>query len=655
MMMVSSIEKKQHIEEGPVTTKEKAQKKNDMKARSMLLMALPNEHLMTFNQYKDAKSLFVAIETRFDGSADNQGTKIAGTRIKTALEGLKKGLGYESYHAIPPPPIWLFSPPKLDLSNSRLEEFKQPEFESYGPKSCEIESKNPSKDIPNELKVYHDASLVKDRVSDNKDCLAESPVVIEKKTEDMLPLGEEPKEEELLVKELLKLNNVLFTDTGCFVLSPNFKLTDESQVLLKVPGRNNMRLGHINFKNINKLVKDNLARGLPSKCFENDQTCVACLKGKQHKASCKSKVQKSISQPLFMLHMDLFGPTFVSSLMRKKYWNLIEDMLPLGEEPKEEELLVKELLKLDNLARGLPSKCFENDQTCVACLKGKQHKASCNGPKWLFDIDVLIKLMNSVPVVAGTNSNDFVDSSLFDSSLNNAINNEPQPSSDAGHKDDEDVSKESKINNQEKPENSTQDVNTIGTSISTANTNVNTEVDLSNISNTYPFHSTLNTRICKDHSLDHVIGDVQSGVLKRRMTKTVNDQGFISVVYEWKTHKDFHTYLFACFLSQEEPKKVIQALKDLSWIEAMQEELLQFKLQQVWTLVDLPYGKRAFGCSCPMPHSKTQRDVKSAFLYGKVEEEVYVYQPLGFEDPEFPNKVYKIEKAIYGLHQAPRA
>ncbi|GKC19977.1 putative ribonuclease H-like domain-containing protein [Tanacetum coccineum] len=50
-----------------------------------------------------------------------------------------------------------------------------------------------------------------------------------------------------------------------------------------------------------------------------------------------------------------------------------------------------------------------------------------------------------------------------------------------------------------------------------------------------------------------------------------------------------------------------------------------------------------------------QMDVKSAFLYGKIEEEVYVCQPLGFEDPDFPNRVYKVEKALYGLHQAPRA
>ncbi|GJT26347.1 putative ribonuclease H-like domain-containing protein [Tanacetum coccineum] len=85
------------------------------------------------------------------------------------------------------------------------------------------------------------------------------------------------------------------------------------------------RLGHINFKNINKLVKDNLVRGLPTKRFENDQTCVACLKGKQHRASCKSKVLNPITKPLFMLHMDLFGPTFVSSLMHKKYCLVVTD------------------------------------------------------------------------------------------------------------------------------------------------------------------------------------------------------------------------------------------------------------------------------------------------------------------------------------------
>nr|GFB48891.1 ribonuclease H-like domain-containing protein [Tanacetum cinerariifolium] len=332
----------------------------------------------------------------------------------------------------------------------------------YEPKSCEKAPKNASKDIPNVPKEYLDAPLVKDSVSDNKDCSVESLVVVEKKTnvptiakvkfvrpkqqenpvrktvrprpvntarprpvntarprpvntarpnsavvnvvrvnqvnvvkasacwfwrptkpngalitlkrhnyidvrgrfngcsmhmtgnmsylsdfkefdrgyvtfgggenggrisgKGTLKTGEFDFKDVYFVKELTfnlisvsqmcdKKNSVFFTNNGCFVLSLDFKLTDESQVLLKVPRRNNMysvdiknifpkesltylvpkvtldesmlwhmRLGHINFKNINKLVKDKLVSGLPSKRFKNDQSCVACLKGKQYKA-----------------------------------------------------------------------------------------------------------------------------------------------------------------------------------------------------------------------------------------------------------------------------------------------------------------------------------------------------------------------------------
>ncbi|GJS12053.1 putative ribonuclease H-like domain-containing protein [Tanacetum coccineum] len=153
-----------------------------------------------------------------------------------------------------------------------------------------------------------------------------------------------------------KKNKVLFTDSECLVLSPEFKLPDENQVLLRIPRQNNMysfnlknivpsvglacliakatidesnkwhrRLGHVKFKNLNKLVKGNLVRGLPSKIFQNDHTCVACQKGKQHKASCKAKTVSSISQPLQLLHMDLFGPTFVRSLNHKTYCLVITE------------------------------------------------------------------------------------------------------------------------------------------------------------------------------------------------------------------------------------------------------------------------------------------------------------------------------------------
>nr|GEY72107.1 uncharacterized mitochondrial protein AtMg00810-like [Tanacetum cinerariifolium] len=85
------------------------------------------------------------------------------------------------------------------------------------------------------------------------------------------------------------------------------------------------RLGHINFKTMNKLVKGNIVRGLPTKVFENDNTCVACKKGKQHRASCKTKPVSFIDQPLYRLHMDLLGPTFVKSLNKKSYCLVVTD------------------------------------------------------------------------------------------------------------------------------------------------------------------------------------------------------------------------------------------------------------------------------------------------------------------------------------------
>nr|GEX72657.1 ribonuclease H-like domain-containing protein [Tanacetum cinerariifolium] len=110
--------------------------------------------------------------------------KLLGSQI---TDKRKNGLGFQSYNVVPPHATLVYNtgrcaPPKTDFSYAGLKEFKQPEFESYKPKSYEIESKNASEDIPNELKEYLDAPLVKDRVLDNKDCSIESPVVVEKKT-----------------------------------------------------------------------------------------------------------------------------------------------------------------------------------------------------------------------------------------------------------------------------------------------------------------------------------------------------------------------------------------------------------------------------------------------------------------------------------------
>nr|GEW42802.1 hypothetical protein [Tanacetum cinerariifolium] len=105
------------------------------------------------------------------------------------------------------------------------------------------------------------------------------------------------------------------------------------------------------------------------------------------------------------------------------------------------------------------------------------------------------------------------------------------------------------------------------------------EVDLGNIRNSYGVPTTLHTRIHKDHPIKNVIGEVKSSIQTRRMTKPNSEKGFFSVVYKEKSHVTLNTCLYACFLSQIKPTSTTKALSDLSWVEAMQEELLQFKLQ----------------------------------------------------------------------------
>ncbi|GJV01148.1 putative ribonuclease H-like domain-containing protein [Tanacetum coccineum] len=212
---------------------------------------------------------------------------------------------------------------------------------------------------------------------------------------------------------------------------------------------------------------------------------------------------------------------------------------------------------------------------------------------------------------------------------------------------------------------------------------VGAEADLNNLETTMNVSPIPTTRIYKDHPKDQIIRDINSATQTRRMTKISEEHAMVSYIKKQRrtNHKDYQNCLFACFLSQNEPKKVIQALTDPSWIEAMQEELLQFKLQKVWTLVDLPKGKRAIGTKWVYRNKKDERgivvrnkarlvaqgytqeegidydevfapvarieairlflayasfmglivyqmDVKSAFLYGTIEEEVAWYETL---------------------------
>ncbi|GKD90768.1 retrovirus-related pol polyprotein from transposon TNT 1-94, partial [Tanacetum coccineum] len=126
--------------------------------------------------------------------------------------------------------------------------------------------------------------------------------------------------------------------------------------------------------------------------------------------------------------------------------------------------------------------------------------------------------------------------------------------------------------------------------------NVGAVADFNNMDDTINVSPIPTLRIHKNNPKDQILGDPKPVVQTRGKIQKASSaqQALVSYISKQNrtNHKDHHNCLLACFISQEEPKNISQALQDQSWVEAMQEELLQFKLQKVWVLVDLPYGKK---------------------------------------------------------------
>ncbi|GJT03788.1 retrovirus-related pol polyprotein from transposon TNT 1-94 [Tanacetum coccineum] len=608
-----------------------------------------------------------------------------------------------------------------------------------------------------------------------------------------------------------KKNSVLFNDTGCIVLSPNFKLIDESQVLLRVPRKNNMysvdlknivpkggltclfakatsnesklwhrRLGHLNFKTMNKLVKGNLVRGfLPNflkmmkpvllvkresstepldetsgilKAFINgienlvdhNVKVIRCdngieFKNREMNQFCEMKgilrqfsvartpQQNEVAERRNMTLIEAARTMLADSKLPTTFWaeavntrsarapardpapaNILYCYLFKGFQPCTTSAPVRSSidgsmlggisstivqagarvpdwnrkvcndLKLESVhVVGCPDVVVQAVQTQVVQLRSTPSVVG-SGPNWLFDIDALTRTMNYEPIVAGTQSNGFAGTKASDNAdPKSSHDDESKPLSDDGKKVDEDPRKDSKCNDQEKKDyvNSTNNVNAASINeVNVVGGKTSIELpfdpdmpaledysifdftrddeddgvvaDMNNLDTTIQVSHIPTTRIHKDHPLDQVIGDLQSATQTRNMSKNLKEHGFVSTIQQRTNHKDLQNCLFACFLSQEDPKKVIHALKDPSWIEAMQEELLQFKLQEVWTLVDLPNGKRVICTKRRIDYNEVfatiarieairlflaydsfkdfmvyQMDVKSAFLYGKIEED----------------------------------
>nr|GEV74207.1 hypothetical protein [Tanacetum cinerariifolium] len=532
------------------------------------------------------------------------------------------------------------------------------------------------------------------------------------------------------------------TGKECIVLGRDFKLKDDTNMFLRTPRQHNMysidlnnivphkdltclvakayadesmlwhrRLGHLNFKTMNKLVRHNLVKGLPSKCSENDHTCVACLKVKQHKASCKTKLVNSVSKPLHTLHMDLFGPTSdETSGIFRNFITEIENLKDL-KDPQQNRVAERRNRSLIEAARTMLADAklpvtFWAEAVNIACYIQNRvlvNKSQNKTPYKLFnsrtpDIGFLkpfgchVMILNTLDhlgkfdtkgdevVVARTSSTNFLGtkdaasqdvkkdvSSLryiafpnwfheahLESSTSNAqvACNADAPES-SGNTNPTASSKNPPADQME--------TLTVESVIPTVCDTNGVEADLGNMESIIPASPTPTFRIHKDHPKSQIIGHVNTPVQTRHKSKE---------------------------MEQQKPKKISDALKDSSRVEAMQEELLQFQIQNVWSLVDCPIGVRPIGTKWVLKNKKDERgivirnkarlvaqghsqeegidyeevfepvarieairlflayasfmgftiyqmDEKSAFLYGTIDEEVYVMQPPGFQDLEF--------------------
>nr|GEU59811.1 putative ribonuclease H-like domain-containing protein [Tanacetum cinerariifolium] len=432
-----------------------------------------------------------------------------------------------------------------------------------------------------------------------------------------------------------KKNSVLFTDPECLVLSPDFKLPDENQVLFRVPRENNTY--NVDLKNI-----------VPS----GDLTCLFA----------KATLDESN-----LWHRSLGHINFKT---------------------------MNKLVKGD-LVRGLPSKVLENNNTCFACKKGKQHRASCSGPTWLFDIDTLTKTMNHQPVTAGNQSNpsagvqeqfdakkageeivqQYMLFLVWSSGSTNPQNTDGDVAFDEkehvfeGRKPESEVNVSPSSKFEDFSDNNINEDNAAGIlvhavgQISPNCTNTFSVVGPSNAADS-PTHgksSCIDTSQYPDDSNmpeleDITYSDDKDDVGAEADFNNLETSITVSLIPTTRVHKDNHSYWYQMGFRNKKDERGIVVRNKARLIAQGHTQEGGIDYEEVFAPVARIEAIRLFlAYASFMGFMVYQMDVKSAFLYRTIKEEVYVCQPPGFKDPDYPDKVYKVVKALYSLHQAPRA
>nr|GEX12383.1 ribonuclease H-like domain-containing protein [Tanacetum cinerariifolium] len=685
----------------------------------------------------------------FMASLDSESLdKLIGSHI---TDKSKKGLGYVSYNAVPPPHTGRFSPPKLDLSHTGLPEFVEPSVESYEVKSSKVVTKAFCLEKSKTVRESNDEPLIKECESEREDEV-ESPLRIERKTikpsvgnvEVVKPnqqekptrkpikyakmsfdhlqagcnyhqresMGHPQKELEdegyvdsgcsrhmtgnmsylidfkefdegyvafeggakgekitNVLQMCDKKNNVLFTNTECFVLSPNFKLGDESQVLLKVPRKNNMysvdiknivpkesltclvakatldesmlwhrRLGHVNFKTINKLVKENLVRGLPSKRFENNQTCVACLKGKQHKASSTkdetsgilksfiTQIENLVDKKLKIIRCDN-GTEFKNRVMHEFCEKKgIKREYSIAKTPQQNGISERRNRTLIEAARTMVLVIKPHNKTLYELFRGRTHALS-----FLRPFGYHVTILNTIDHLGKFEGK--ADDGFFVGYFMN--------------------SKDFRVYN-------------IRTRKVEENLHIefleNKPIIASTKASIGAGQSSMETGPSQDYILMPLWND---GSLFDFSSKNSGDDGPPPSSDVGK--KDDEGPSKESGIDDQEGPEYENSTKDINTAgpsintASINVNTGSLNINTVSLTANTVRSSGAtyddfFSTEADMRSlDKIKMDVKSAFLYERIKEEVYVCQPLGFEDSNYPDKVYKVVKALYGLHQAPRA